>query len=116
MSDPQHSPDHLPEEHPEVQEEPYVPASPVKRTLAWKGGVYMVIIVALTTYNLATGFPLRGAPGIMLFPACGALSVLSFLRFKADHRGSMLILGIAAAAACMINLALGMIALIAQQP
>lgn len=57
MSDPQHSPDHLPEEHPEVQEEPYVPASPVKRTLAWMGVVYMVIIVALTTYNFGHWFP-----------------------------------------------------------
>lgn len=28
----------------------YTPASPVKRTLAWIGIAYMVILVALTTY------------------------------------------------------------------
>ena len=28
----------------------YTPASPVKRTLAWIGLSYMVILVALTTY------------------------------------------------------------------
>lgn len=114
MSDPQHSPDQFSEKQSESHEEPYIPASPVKRTLAWMGVVYMVIIIALTTYNLATGSPLYGAPGIMLFPACGALSALSFLRFKADHRRPMLILGVAAAAACIVNLVLGITALTAQ--
>ena len=33
----------------------YTPASPVKRTLAWIGLSYMVIIVALTTYYFYTG-------------------------------------------------------------
>ena len=41
---------------PQDQAEPsYIPASPVKRTLAWIGVVYMVIVVALTTYIFFNG-------------------------------------------------------------
>ena len=36
----------------------YTPASPVKRTLAWIGLVYMVILVALTTWFYFTAKPL----------------------------------------------------------
>ena len=36
------------------REPDYTPASPVKRTLAWIGLVYMVILLALTTYGLFT--------------------------------------------------------------
>ena len=32
------------------EEQSYTPASPVKRTLAWIGVVYMVILVTLITY------------------------------------------------------------------
>ena len=37
------------------QQEPYVPASPVKRTMAWIGIVYMVILLCLTTFYFYTG-------------------------------------------------------------
>ena len=33
----------------------YTPSSPVKRTLAWTGLAYMVILVAMTTYPYSTG-------------------------------------------------------------
>ena len=46
----------MPDQQPKPE---YTPASPIKRTLAWMGVVYMVILVLLTTYNLATGAPLR---------------------------------------------------------
>ena len=38
-----------PQENGQREERGYTPASPVKRTLAWIGAVYMVILVALTT-------------------------------------------------------------------
>lgn len=47
--DPNQQPDHR-EEPPE-----YIPASPVKRTMAWIGIVYMVILLCLTTFYFYTG-------------------------------------------------------------
>lgn len=113
MTEPQNTPGRSPEGErpPEEAREPYVPASPAKRVLAWMGVVYMVIIVILTTYNLSTGAPLQGAPGVMLFPAFGALSALALLRFRAERRAFPLLLGILAAAACAVSLALGILAL-----
>ena len=109
MAEPQRTPGQEPEE----EREPYVPASPVKRTIAWMGVIYMVMIVLLTTYNLSTGAPLRGVPGLLLAPACGGLAVVSFLKFRESRRGAMVFLAVVAAAACVINLVLGVRALTA---
>lgn len=108
MSDTQKTPGREPEE----EREPYIPASPIKRTIAWMGVIYMVIIVLLTTYNLATGQALRGIPGLLLAPACGGLSVVSFLKFRETRRGAMVFIGVVAAAACVVNLVLGIQALV----
>ena len=49
----------------------YTPSSPVKRTLAWTGLAYMVILVAMTTYPYFTGSglsnlgPLLTVPGLI---------------------------------------------------
>ena len=62
------------------EEKNYIPASPVKRTLAWIGLSYMVIVMALTTYYFYTGTmlgnlaPLLTVPGLI---GLGALSVVS---------------------------------------
>ncbi len=48
--------------------EPYTPASPVKRTMAWIGVVYMVIIVALTTYYYFTGTALGNLSQLLVLP------------------------------------------------
>ncbi len=91
----------------------YTPASPVKRALAWMGVVYMVILVLLTTYNMATGEPLHGIPGVLLFPACGGLSAVAFLRWRELRRAPMLVLGILAALACAVSLITGLLAVAA---
>ena len=109
MSDTPNAPGGQP---PEEEREPYVPAGPVKRALAWMGVIYMVIIVLLTTYNLATGEALHGIPGLLLAPACGGLSAVAFLKFREDRRGAMAFVGTAAAAACAVNLVLGLRALL----
>ena len=63
--DPNQQPDHR-EEQPE-----YIPASPVKRTMAWIGIVYMVILLCLTTFYFYTGrmlgnlAPLLTVPGLI---------------------------------------------------
>lgn len=106
MSEPSKRPSDSQENRPS-----YTPASPVKRALAWMGVVYMVILVLLTTYNMATGEPLHGIPGILLFPACGGLAAVAFLRWRDVRKTPMLVLGILAALACLVNLVTGLVAL-----
>ena len=43
---------------PEKRPEGYTPASPIKRTLAWIALVYVLILLALTTYYYYTGLSL----------------------------------------------------------
>ena len=91
----------------------YTPASPVKRALAWMGIVYMVILVLLTTYNMATGEPIHNIPGILLFPACGGLAAVCFLRGREIKKLPLLILGVLATVACAFNLVTGVLSLVA---
>ena len=95
------------------QKPSYTPASPVKRALAWMGIVYMVILVLLTTYNMATGEPIHNIPGILLFPACGGLAAVCLLRWREVRKAPLLILGVLAAAACAVNLVTGVLSLAA---
>lgn len=95
----------------EEQKPDYTPASPIKRALAWMGIVYMVILVLLTTYNVATGAPLHGIPGLLLFPACGGLAAVASFQYRTEKRMHMLVLAILAAVACVVNFVLGIIAL-----
>ena len=95
------------------QKPSYTPASPVKRALAWMGIVYMVILVLLTTYNMATGEPIHNIPGILLFPACGGLAAGCFLRWREIKKLPLLILGVLAAVACAVNLVTGVLSLVA---
>ncbi|USF27174.1 hypothetical protein N510_002120 [Firmicutes bacterium ASF500] len=63
------------------EEKGYTPASPVKRTLAWIGLIYMLILLALTTYGIFTGTgldnlgPLLTVPGLI---GLGAVAVVSW--------------------------------------
>lgn len=103
----------MPEEKkPGDQTSEFTPASPIKRTLAWMGIVYMIILVLLTTYNLATGEPLHGIPGILLFPACGGLAAISWLKYRDSKKKSFFLLAILAACACILNLIIGSMALL----
>lgn len=52
-----------------------------KRIFALTGAIYMVIIVLLMTYWMATMRFLQGITGIMLFPAFGCLSALYWNQF-----------------------------------
>ena len=72
------------------QQEPYVPASPVKRTMAWIGIVYMVILLCLTTFYFYTGrmlgnlAPLLTVPGLI---GLGALILVSWHSSGHPRRG-----------------------------
>ena len=72
------------------QQEPYVPASPVKRTMAWIGIVYMVILLCLTTFYFYTGrmlgnlAPMLTVPGLI---GLGALILVSWRSTGHPRRG-----------------------------
>ena len=72
------------------QQEPYVPASPVKRTMAWIGIVYMVLLLCLTTFYFYTGrmlgnlAPLLTVPGLV---GLGALILVSWRSTGHPRRG-----------------------------
>ena len=82
--DPNQQPDHR-EEQPE-----YIPASPVKRTMAWIGIVYMVILLCLTTFYFYAGrmlgnlAPLLTVPGLV---GLGALILVSWHSTGHPRRG-----------------------------
>lgn len=100
----------------EKGQETYTPASPTKRILAWVGIVYMVILVLLNVYALATGNMLRGITGIMVAPACGGLAAVTWTKYKkGEYRGGKagaLFVVILAVAACLISVIWGILALL----
>ena len=69
------------------QPAPFVPAPVSRRIWAWMGIVYMVIIIFLITYWMATTTFLSGITGIMLFPLLGALSAQGFNNAALCRRG-----------------------------
>lgn len=78
------------------------------------GVVYMVLVMLLTTYFIATTHWLTGIPGLMLAPACAGLSVQCFNSRWKCRRGMQqgssavfLALGIAAAGAAAYTLITG---------
>ena len=105
-----------PEQKPETPS--YTPASPTKRIIAWVGVIYMVIIVALTTYAIATGETLGGLTGLMMAPACGGLAAVTWVRHRSgEYRGgraSALLITVLAGALCVLNLFWGVLSLIMQ--
>ncbi len=63
------------------EDEGYTPASPAKRAMAWVGIVYMVILVALSTYMYFSGgvaltgiAPLLAVPGLVGLGIVGLIS------------------------------------------
>lgn len=64
---------------------PYTPASPVKRTMAWIGVVYMVILVAMMTYYYFTGSMLVNMAPLLAVPGLIGLGILALVSW-AHHR------------------------------
>ena len=64
------------------QQEPYVPASPVKRTMAWIGIVYMVILLCLTTFYFYTGRMLGNLAPLLTVPGLVGLGVLILVSWR----------------------------------
>lgn len=76
----------------------FTPASPVKRTLAWIGLVYMVILVALTTYIYFTGTGLGNLGPLLTVPGLIGLGALALVSWRTTGRpGKGPAIGLAAA-------------------
>ena len=80
--------DQIPRETPaqtpsEPEQAPYIPASPLTRAWAWVGLVYMLLLIFLITYWIATAKLLTGIPSLMLFPLAGGLAATGFLQARA---------------------------------
>ena len=63
----------------EEKEQGYVPASPVKRTLAWIGLVYVLIFLGLTTYFYFTGTMLGNLAPLLTVPGLFGLGILAIV-------------------------------------
>jgi len=70
----------------EDREKGYVPASPVKRTLAWIGLAYAVVLLALTTYFYYTGRMLGNLAPLLTVPGLIGLGALSLVSWKTTGR------------------------------
>lgn len=67
-------------------DEGYTPASPVKRTLAWIGVVYAVILLALTTYIYFTGTALGNLGPLLTVPGLIGLGVVVLVSWRSTGR------------------------------
>lgn len=93
----------------------YTPASPVKRTLAWIGLAYMVIVVALTTYYFYTGTMLGNLGPLLTLPGLiglGALSVVSHRSTGHPRRLPAILLAVVCWALALTTLPIGMAGLL----
>ncbi|NBI67071.1 hypothetical protein D1646_09615 [Pseudoflavonifractor sp. 60] len=92
----------MPEDRRDPQEkEGFTPSSPVKRTLAWIGLVYMVILVAMTTYPYFTGAGLGNLGPILTVPGLIGLGILVLVSWKSAGRPGK-VPAIALAALCWL--------------
>lgn len=83
---------------PKEEESSFAPASPVKRTLAWIGLVYMVILLALTTYIYYTGVGLRNLGPLLTVPGLIGLGVVALVSRRTTGRpGKWTAIGLALA-------------------
>ena len=83
-------PKNIKNEHPEdeLDDIPYTPSSAVKRTMAWIGIVYMLIVVSLTTYFYFTASMLNNLAPILSIPALVGAGILILVSHKTEGRPS----------------------------
>lgn len=109
MSDSNKTPDINPEST--EPQEPYTPASPVKRIIAWVGVVYMVCLVLLNLYPFFhNGEYLTGIFPLFVCPGTLGLAVIGFYLFRQPgcplgRKVPMAVI----AAVCLVICAMGLI-------
>ena len=68
------------------EEKGYIPASPVKRTLAWIGLAYALLFLALTTYYFYTGSMLGNLGPLLAVPGLIGLGILALVSWRTTGR------------------------------
>lgn len=79
----------------------YTPASPVKRTLAWIGIVYMLLLVALTTSIYFRGNALGNLGPLLTLPGLIGAGAVALVSWRSQGRPGKWV-AIALAAICWI--------------
>ena len=64
------------------EQEPFVPSSPVKRTMAWIGLVYAFLLLGMTTYIFYTGTALGNLAPMLALPGLIGLGVLAIVSWR----------------------------------
>ena len=82
------------------EEEVYTPSSPVKRTMAWIGLVYVLIFLALTTYFYFTGTMLGNLAPLLTVPGMLGLAAVILVSWRTTGKPGKWA-AIALAAACI---------------
>ena len=104
---------------PQEEKEPYTPASPVKRILAWVGVVYMVLLVGLNLYPFFhQGAYLTGVAPLFACPGIAGLLIIALYTLRQPEetyskKASMVVLALVCAVGLGISLALGIPPLLA---
>jgi len=100
---------------PENEEEKgYVPASPVKRTLAWIALVYVLIFLGLTTYYYFTGTMLGNLAPLLTIPGLIGLGILSLVSWKtngAPKKGPAILIAVVCWLLAVATIPLGLVGL-----
>ena len=92
----------------------YVPASPVKRAMAWIGIVYMVIVVILTTVIYSTGKPLNNLAPLLSIPALVGLGIVFLISWHTTGKPgkkAAILLALLCFAMALYSLPLGIVGL-----
>ncbi|MGI5962344.1 MAG: hypothetical protein ACOX7N_01350 [Lawsonibacter sp.] len=100
---------------PEDQEQGYTPASPVKRTLAWIGLAYALILLALTTYFFYTGTTLGNLGPLLAFPGLVGLGILTLVSWRTTgtpRTSVAIVVALACFALAAFTLPLGIVGLL----
>ena len=75
-----------PEHDKNEEKEGYTPASPIKRTLAWIALVYVLILLALTTYYFYTGTTLGNLGPLLTVPGLAGLGALALVSWRSTGK------------------------------
>ena len=80
------------------EEQSYVPASPLKRTMAWIALAYVLMMLALTTYFYYTGTMLGNLAPMLVLPGLVGMGALAIVSWRTTGRpGKWPAIGLAAA-------------------
>ena len=101
----------MPEEKRPEEDKGYVPASPVKRTLAWIALVYVLIFLALTTSFYFTGTMLGNLAPLLTVPGLVGLGILALVSHRttgSPGRVPAIVLALACFGLAVLTLPLGL--------